>query len=167
MPDVPKKTAKPKIEDVIPAVVNAEYQRAALDFVEFIRAGKLTPSWASANSWKVNYKGQVLCYIRTSGTAPYHNLDDGSWHIHYAVYSDQEYNIPVSDEIVKLISSKVKLCTKCSNCGPANKLIINGKDFDNVCHQWLTIKNPGTEMLDCSKKLVESIKHNISENKKS
>jgi len=163
MPETQKgKTGKPKIEDVIIGLVKKEWQEAALDFVGYIRSNKLTPAWASTNSWKVNYKGQCLCYIRTAGTAPYHDLNDGSWHIHFAVYSDQVYRILASDESIKAIWNKVKSCTKCSNCTPANKLDINGKNFDNVCHQWLTLKNPDAEMLDCAKKLVEAIRCNAS-----
>ena len=157
-----QKNKKPKIEDVILDLVKEEHQKAALDFVGYIRANKMTPSWASANSWKVSYKGQVLCYIRTAGTAPYHNLDEGSWHINFAVYSDYVYDVPVSDEAIKMVWDKVKHCTNCYNCIPANHLTINGKVFDKVCHQWLIIKNPDAEMLDCVKKLVEAIRSSMS-----
>lgn len=159
-----KKAVKPRIEDVIHDVVKEEYQQAALDFVGYIRSNKMTPAWASTNSWKVSYKGQCLCYIRTAGTAHYHNLDDGSWHIHFAVYTDSIYDIALSGEAVQMIWSNVKHCTRCGNCIPANHLTINGKEFDNVCHQWLTIKNPDTDALDCVKKLVESIRYSISGN---
>lgn len=162
MPEYQKnKPAKPKVEEVILRSVKEEHQKLALDFVGYIRSSKLTPAWASANSWKVSYKGQCLCYIRTAGTAHYHNLDDGSWHIHFAVYSDQAYEIPISDEAVQMIWSKVRHCARCSNCTPANRLVINGKEFDNVCHQWLTIKNPDAEALECAKKLVEAIRYAI------
>jgi len=153
-----QKAAKPKIEDVILNVVKEEHQKAALDFVEYIRDNKMTPAWASANSWKVSYKGQCLCYVRTAGTAHYHNLDDGSWHIHFAVYSDSVYEVDVSDEDVKMIWDNVRHCTNCSNCIPANHLTINKKEFDEVCHRWLTIKNPNADAVDCAKKLIEAIR---------
>ena len=161
---MPEKAAKPKVEDVILDVVKKEHQKAALDFVGFIRANKMTPAWASKNAWKVNYKGKVLCYIRTSGTAHYHNLDDGSWHINFAVYSDSVYDIAASDEAVKGIWDKLRFCQKCANnnCAPAKSLTINGKVFDKLCHQWLVMKNPDAEALDCVKKLVEAIRHSIS-----
>ena len=159
-----EKTAKPKIEDVILDLVKEEHQKAALDFAGFIRAGKMTPVWASKNAWKVNYKGKVLCYIRTAGTAHYHNLDDGSWHINFAVYSDYTYDVPVSDEAIKGIWDKIRFCRKCANnnCAPAKRLTINGKVFDKICHQWLVIKNPDAEMLKCVKKLVEAVRNSIS-----
>ena len=163
MPEQKKqKAVKPKIEEVILDVVKKEHREIALDFVEYIRTNKLTPAWASTNSWKVNYKGQCLCYIRTAGTAHYHNLDDGFWHIHFAVYSDHIYEVSVSKNAIKMIWNKVKHCTNCSNCIPANHLTINGKEFDNVCHQWLVVKNPNVEELDCVKKLVEAIRHSMS-----
>ena len=157
-----KKTAKPRIEDVILDAVKEEYREAALDFVGFIRVNKMTPSWASQNSWKVSYKGQVLCYIRTAGTAHYHGLDDGSWHINFAVYSDYVYDVPISDEAVEAIAGKARYCKNCYNCAPANNLTINGKEFNNVCHQWLIIKNPDALELDCMKKLVAAIRQSIS-----
>lgn len=152
------KKVKPKIEDVILDLVNEEHQKTALDFVGYIRSSKMTPAWASTNSWKVSYKGECLCYIRTAGTAHYHNLDEGSWHVHFAAYSDQVYEIPISNEAVKMIWDNVKHCTKCSNCKPPNHLTINGKEFNKVCHQWLTIKNPDFEALECLKKLIETIR---------
>ena len=157
-----QKAAKPKIEDIILDVVNEKHQENALDFVGYIRADKMTPAWASKNSWKVSYKGKVLCYIRTAGTADYHNLDDGSWHIRFAAYSDYVYDVAVPNEAIKMIWDKVRLCVKCYNCAPANRLIINGKGFDGVCHQWLTIKNPNGEALDCVKKLVDAVRHSLA-----
>ena len=157
-----QKKLKPKIEDVILDLVKEEHQKAALDFVGYIRLNKMTPAWASQNSWKVSYKGQVLCYIRTAGTAPYHNLDDGSWHINFSVYSDYVYEVPVSNEAIEMIWNKVKHCTNCYNCAPANHLTINGKEFDKVCHQWLIVKNPDAEMLECLKNLVDAIRVSIA-----
>ena len=156
-----QKKIKPKIEDVILEMVNEEHRHNALDFVKYIRASKMTPAWASANSWKVSYKGQVLCYIRTAGTAHYHNLDGGSWHINFAVYSDYVYDVSVSNDAIEMIWNRVRHCVNCYNCAPANHLTINGKGFDKVCHQWLTVKNPDAEMLDCLKKLADAIRHSI------
>ena len=158
---MPGKTVKPKVEDVILDLVTHEHQKLALDFVAFIRANKMTPAWASQNAWKVNYRGKVLCYIRTAGTAHYHNLDDRSWHVTFAVYSDYVYDVAVPIESIQHIWDKVNHCTRCNNCIPANQLTINGKRFDNVCHQWLVIKNPNEELLECIKKLVEAIRHSI------
>ena len=157
-----QKAIKPKIEDKIFELVKEEHQKRALDFVGFIRDNKMTPAWASTNSWKVSYKGKALCYIRTAGTAHYHKLDDGSWHVSFAVYSDFVYDVPVSNEVIKMVWDKVKHCTRCANCTPANQLTIYGKVFKNVCHQWLAIKNPNAEELECVKKLVEAIRHSIS-----
>ena len=155
---MPGKSVKPKIKDIIPEVVDDKHQKAALDFAEFIRANKMTPAWASKNAWKVNYKGKVLCYIRTSGTSHFYNLDDGSWHIAFAVYDDYAYDLSVSDNAIQMIWDRVRHCVRCSNCIPANRLVINGKGFDNVCHQWLVVRNPDAEVLACVMKLVEAIR---------
>ena len=158
-----KKTAKPQIEDVIHDAVKDERRQAALDFVGFIRSLKMTPAWASKNSWEVSYKGQTLCYIRTAGTAHYHGLDDGSWHINFAAYSDYVYDVPVSDEDIEAIAGKARYCKKCYNCAPANSLTINGKELSKICHQWLIVKNPDAHELDCMKKLVVAIRQSIAD----
>lgn len=155
---MPSKTLKPIIEDVIKDMVNEELQQTALEFVNFIRSNRMTPSYASANSWKVQYKGKPLCYIRTTGTAHYYNLDDGSWHICFPVYTDEEYDIDLTDESMHVIWDHVRDCTRCYNCKPANRLTINGRVFDQVCHQWLFIRNPDAEELTCIMKLVDAIR---------
>jgi len=55
---------KPAIEDVIADVLNGDAKKNALDFVSYLQKNKMKPVWASANAWKVSYKGQVICYIR-------------------------------------------------------------------------------------------------------
>jgi hypothetical protein len=38
----------------------------------------MTPSWASANSWKVICKS--VCYIRLTGTQ-FYDVEENAWHI--------------------------------------------------------------------------------------
>jgi len=157
---VPEKPAKPQVEEIIADVLSNEALENALDFVAFLRANKLSPRWASLNSWAVSYKNQRVCYIRLSGTAPYHNLEDGSWHINHVNYGQtnlvgDDNGQLISDEKLKdMVWSNVKYCIKCYNCKAGNIVTVLGKQFDEVCHSWLMMKNPDVDAISCAKRIV-------------
>ena len=55
---------RPKIEEVIPLIVDKDNQQNALEFVVWLRENKMSPGWGGVhNTWNVNYKGKVLCKI--------------------------------------------------------------------------------------------------------
>jgi len=157
-----QKNARPKIEDVINDVLCRDTLKNAEDFIAFLRANKMSPRWASTNSWVVLHKKQHICYIRISGAAHYHNLGSGSWHISYVNYGHTnlvgytyEHWPNMTDEDFKaMIWNNIKNCRKCYNCTPGNSVTVLGKQFNNVCHSWLTIKNPDIDTLTCAKKIV-------------
>jgi hypothetical protein len=157
---------KPVIEDIMQNVLNEEYKELALDFVKWMRENKMNPKWASANSWKVNYKGKVVCYIRTSGSADYNSLEDGSWHVNFRTLTDQVYNLDVSGEAIKLIWDRVRNCNSCYKCKPGVNLTVNDKGFKSVCHSWLYIRNPVNELLETVKKMIEAVRYSIANFKK-
>jgi len=161
---------KPKIEDVIVQVLANDAQKNALNFVAFLRANKMSPSWASANAWAVSYKSQRVCYIRLHGTAHYHNLERGSWHINHVNYGrtslvdhGDEPNQHISDEKLKdMVWDNVKHCTRCYNCKTGNSVTILGKQFDETCHSWLMMKNPDADAINCAKKIVAMRRYAIA-----
>ena len=163
-----KKPAKPQIEETIADVLDGDALENALDFVSFLRANKLSPRWASLNAWAVSYKNQRVCYIRLSGTAHYHNLENGSWHINHVNYGktdlvgdDNEQF--VSDEALKdMVWGNVKYCTRCYNCKTGNVVTLLGKQFDEVCHSWFMMKNPDVSAINCAKTIVLMRKHAIA-----
>lgn len=59
-----KKATKPKIEDVIPECLDGDVQKTALDFVAYLRINKMSPIWATGNSWKSSNKGKGICYVK-------------------------------------------------------------------------------------------------------
>ena len=59
-----QKANKPKVEDIIPNWLDGDMKNNALDFVTWLRVNKMSPTWASANSWKVSYKSKGVCYIK-------------------------------------------------------------------------------------------------------
>ncbi len=148
------KKNKPQIEDVINEVLSDNNKSNALDFIEYLRTNKLTPNYASANSWKVNFKGQGICYIRLFGTAPYHRIEDGSWHINFLNFSDEFYSLIMTDELKEVIWKNIKFCFGCSNCAPGQTGSILERKFNNICHHWFVINNPNILTLDFVKKIL-------------
>ena len=155
-----EKVTKPKIEEIITDVLAGDALENALDFVAFLRANKLSPRWASLNAWAVSHKNQRICYIRLYGTAHYHNLEDGSWHINHVNYGQTSFagddgEQLISDEKLKdMVWNNVKHCSRCYNCKPGNVVTVLGKQFDKVCHSWLMMKNPDIVTLGCAKRIV-------------
>jgi len=153
-----KKATKPKVEDVLGEVLDGDAQTNALDFVAFLRANKLSPNLAAANSWAVAYKGQRVCFIRTYGSANYHNLKGGSWHIcfansKFANFDDEQYNL--DEKLKNLIWDNISHCQNHDYaCNPGDPMTIFGKKFDSVCHQWLFMINPDANAVECAKKII-------------
>ena len=167
------KAVKHKIEEVIADVLDGDALENALDFAAFLRANKLSPSWASLNSWVVSYKNQRVCYIRLSGTAHYYNLEDGSWHINHVNYGQtnlvghESQQLISNDKLKDMVWGNVRHCVKCYNCKPGNSVTVLGKQFDEVCHSWLMMKNSDVDTLNCAKETVLMRKHAIVSQDKS
>ncbi len=159
---MPDKTVKPKIEEVIVGILDGDALQNALDFISFLRANKMSPTLTAANAWAVSYKGQRVCYIRVAGTAYYHNLENGSWHIAHVNYgctkligyTDDSEQYISDEKLNDIVLDKVKSCTRCANCKRGNSLTILEKQFDEVCHTWLLMKNPNADAVNCAKKIV-------------
>ena len=167
---MPKGKTRPKIEDVIYDVLSGDEQKNALDFVAFLRKNKMSPQWGSTNSWAVSHKNKRVCFIRLAGTAHYHNLESGSWHINHVNYGRinltdcaEEYDHYISNENLEdLVWNSVRYCAKCSNCKPGNVVMILGKQFDEMCHSWFVMKNPDGDALNFAKKIVIMSKQAIA-----
>jgi len=99
--------------------------------------------------------------VRLSRAAHHHYLEDGSWHINHVNYGnanlvsnieDEQY---ISDEMLgEMVLSKIKPCKKCYNCKTVNAIMVLGKQFDDVCQNWLMMKSPDIATLNCAKKIV-------------
>jgi hypothetical protein len=47
-----QKNVRPKIEDNLGDILEGERLKHALEFITYLRANKMSPAWASENSWK-------------------------------------------------------------------------------------------------------------------
>jgi len=148
-----QKKTKPKVEDVINNSLDGDQKQAALDFVAFIKLYKMTPQWASANSWAVSYKGKRVCYIKVGDYVS----GDGSWCIRPSVdYDDALFTFIETAGLTEIIWGNLHYCRACGRCAPGRSVTVFGREFDKVCNAILfEFHDPDAATLDCAKKLVE------------
>jgi len=163
-----QKNARPKIEDELKDVLEGDALKSAQDFVAYIKENKMTPSWASANSWKVSYKGKGVCYIRLPGTAWYH-LDEGSWHLLiYAQYDKHllDFVADESEAIKTLVHDHVANSQLCGGCMPGADRKQVCKEFESIAScTGVSMKNPDEDFLEFAKKLVALRRDAIKSNR--
>ena len=160
-----QKKLKLKIEDVIPEFLDGEMKQSALDFIAYMRATKMQPTWQSTNSWKANYKRQNVCVIR---------LSEKSWCVvprisrwNKLIDSYNLYEKEITEEGIKnIVLANINICRSCANCGPGWEMTFFGKKYDNVCHNVpVRYINPGETEIECIKKILELMRHTVGENK--
>ena len=152
-----QKTVRPQIEVVIANNLIGESLESAKAFVAYIRANKMTPSWASTNSWKVNYKGKALCYIRLHGAAHY-EINSEQWHLAVFAQYDQHLHelIKNEDDMMKnLVKSHINSNLPCGGCMPELDRYKVNEEFINRCAcTSININNPTVKMIEFAQKLI-------------
>lgn len=145
-----QKAIKPKVEDVILKLVKEEHKQAALDFVEHIRLNKMTPAWATTNSWKYNYKGKRVGYFRIN--------DNGDWLLSVFSQYDNYLNELVlneSDEIKDFVNKQINNNVPCGGCMPGVNTKTVTKELKNICAcNGISMENPNELYCEFAKKLI-------------
>jgi len=165
-----QKTAKPKMEEVIPEYLDGEMRKTALDFAAFLRAEKTPPVWTLANAWKAAYKGKALCYIRMP-RGPFDNQFDQKgmpagdrsrnfWVVTLYLEHLDEYEQTIANEgLRELVWGNLYHCNNChpGRCAPGVDRTILGRNINNLCcgrpPVWLW--NPGEAAIAGIKRLLE------------
>jgi len=160
-----QKPLRPKLDDIIIDALEGVSLKNAIDFSAFLKMLKSNPTWASANSWKVSYKGQVVCYIKLHGSNAF-NLEKGSWQVGVHLnYEDAHPDIISDESLVQTLWDNVKYCYRCSNCRGGDKILF-GKEFKDVCHGPVVFINPDSKALECVKRLIAIKRQEISDVRK-
>jgi len=152
--DDDQKSTRPQIEDVADKLLEGEKLKNLLDFIKWLRANKISPTWATRNSWMVSVKGKRVCYIRVSQLD---GLFTGSWWVSFHAEGLVDENL-INDEKLKEIAwSNIRKCRVCNSCFPGNNRVILGKEFEDICGLaapdfW----NPGADEIECMKKLIQA-----------
>ena len=145
-----QKTAKPRVEDVILDLVKEKHRQAALDFIGYIRSNKMTPAWASTNSWKCSYKGKGVVYVKINC--------DGDWWLQLFSQYDMYLNELVSDETVEIrayVKEHIGNYDPCGGCMPGVSRKSVNKEFKNLCAcNSIQMSNPDGNLCEFAKKLI-------------
>ena len=113
---------RPKIEDVIPLIVDKDNQQNALDFVAWLRENKMSPGWGGIhNTWNVNYKGKVLCKIALVKTV-LNNPIENHWNCFLYLANIEKYeDLILSENLQNFIWDNLIYCVHAPNIDrPAN-----------------------------------------------
>lgn len=147
-----QKVSKPKIEDIIAQTLVGDRKENALEFVSYVKSFPMTPSWASANSWAVNYKGKRVCYIKINDDV----CGNASWHIRPAIkYNKDLIEFCRTEQYASILLENVHFCRACGKCAPGKQKMFFGKVFEGCCRAIdFDFYNPDLATLEFAKKLV-------------
>ncbi|MCL2545874.1 MAG: hypothetical protein FWE06_01600 [Oscillospiraceae bacterium] len=164
--DLKEMKSKPKIEDVISECFGGEMKEIALDFVDYLRTNKMSPTVISITSWKSSCKGKVICYV---------NFDKGKLLIiphlnHLNTYRETAEK----EELGSVLQNNLFRCEDCNycmkkypDCEPGRTITILGKQFNNICNGRapVGIYNPCEEDVVHIKRLLDLEKNARKESK--
>ena len=151
-------TSRPRVEEVVYASLTGEQKEMALHFIDFLKELRMTPQWASSNSWAVTCKGKRICYIKV-------NVDKHTWYIRPALLYDEELDTFCREEnLVEIMLNNVHFCSACGRCAPGKTAEFFGCTLKHVCCAPIDFEfhNPGQDDLKCVKKLVGYSKKKIA-----
>jgi len=155
---MPEQNIRYKIEDAAAAITNDAERRNLLDFVAWLRATKLTPSWfrvclgSHSYSYNVGYKGSGLCTLNVV----FDGQRAGSWYVGFASHNHDESIVLSDKRLNKAAWDNLGFCHNCGSCMPGRPLIVCGKRFERLCISFLTFNNPKAEEIECLKKILEA-----------
>lgn len=166
-----QKQTKPRIEEAIATLLEGETQQNALAFAAHLRANKMPPTWASANSWKASYRSKGVCYVKID------RHGKNAWWINPLTDYTEAYAAFVEAEGLRdIIWRNPAYCTRChpNTCAPKGAAdtfrgIIKayfGKDIDHVCRCGDTsFRNPDRAALRCVEKMLAFKRQAIAEDR--
>lgn len=159
-----QKENKPKIETLIPEWLDGDMKMNALEFTAWLRANKMSPTWASANSWKASYKGKRICYVKLLYIDREGDKNKKySWVISVYYTNRDKYNEVVKNEGLQSHIRDNPWYCNCTigglpqNCGSRMDVTILGTEIKGVCggYYHMYFCDPNAKAIDGIKKLIE------------
>lgn len=147
-----QKPHKVPADDVIRSALSGSRQALALNFVSYLKSLRMTPQWASHNSWAVSYRGKRVCYIKISEKA-----SEGTWYIRPSLqYDDGLEAFCKAEGLVSCMLENVHYCAAYGRCAPGKTAAFFGQQLEHVCCAPIDFEfhNPSEEEMECVKKLV-------------
>ena len=146
-----QKKIKPKIEEIAPEYLEGDKLKNVLDFVAWLRAGRMTPTFGSRSSEGISYTTRV-CYIK---------LYNDSWYIWPAGKKGAYVNdFLACEELKEIVGASLAPCKPCGhqcNSGLGFVKTVCGKEFEKICGCCpIRFHNPDAETLETIKKVIEN-----------
>jgi hypothetical protein len=148
-------TARLKIEDDLAAALSGDTLKNALEYVACMKAKGFLP--VDPNASHFESAGKYICQI-----CIYPDNNIPGWTIFMGesyddVLARSEYqNYPIDERLKEFAWSHVSTCGACG-CGaqPGRRIMLWGREFNNVCTGLLSFRNPDGEALALTKRLTE------------
>lgn len=157
------KEIEKSIEDIIIEKLDSDIQKAALEFVSFLRENGLKflrdrGYWRDKIYFQVQYQEDCVCFIAIK--------DPDEKEISWTVWSDDMDSAYLTenvmeDELIQTAWEHVDFCGNCGSCGGGRKKMIFGKEFAGVCGCTFRFDDPGMNELAFMKKMVELKKREL------
>ena len=145
-----------KIEDVINGTLKSGVQKNALDFIVHLKKGEnlsISNDNDDDGRWWVRHKNNLLCEIQISAASG--DSPEG-WIVWFYGDCIGGHDSPVDEGIKEIAWTNITLCGNCgAECAPGKRKTVFGKVFENVCQSTLAFPNPGTDMVDCMKVIID------------
>jgi len=152
---------RPKIEDVIPEILDKDMRETALEFSAWLRASKMAPGYAGVQyTWNASYKGKIIYRIqlKNDGWGNVKNRDH-YWVVNPHLNHLDKYQDVITDEgLADFIYENLSYCIKCSpKCPGGTDITVLGRDFANVCHcrPLVWAYDPDESAITCIIRLLE------------
>ena len=145
---------KPKLEDIIVLreSMDNEAKQIAFSFLDFCNEKNITYRWSSTNRWNLMAKSKSIGYIAIGAR----KTDDNSWYILLNHRELLQYeNFTRKENLMKIIYDNLHFCEGC-----------NGDRGCMSCTGKLRFRNPGAEILDSVKKILDTWLHCVTESKR-
>jgi len=157
------KASKPQVEDIISEYISENVKKAALDFIAWLNANKVPPTWLdigeqAALAWIVEYSDKKL-FMVWSGKDIINFMIQG-------VLTD-EYQLHITENnLQNIVLDNLCYCSRkdgehCTGCDlPPDvagiSLVLLGKEVENVCcGHMVSFNNPNSEIIEEIKKLLD------------
>jgi hypothetical protein len=160
------KMSENKIENYIADVLVGDTQKNASDFIAFLRGNdmfieRFTYHGDDTLHWIIKYSDNLVCYVL---------LDDErqGWTIMPDNSSTGRFaDYPIDEAMKEIAWKNLNICVdgRCGGCGEGTgkRLMIFGKEIENVCPMAFNFTNPDALALKLAMKMMDVRKSDIEE----
>ena len=148
-----------RIEGYISEVLTKDAQKNALDFIAYLRGDEgFSTSMDSSDTGRcwIRRNDNLVCEMQVRAASG--DTCEG-WDVWFYGDCIGQQDSLADENIKETAWANITPCGNCgAECAPGKQKIVFGKVFENVCQSTLGFTNPDAHMLDCMKKIVETVK---------